>query len=141
MTNGIIGTYIFTFSALDTFLLIDYGFAFYKADSSLGTYALTGVSQTTHAGIRHLIAILRTGVTCRGDNLHQRGLVIFLIDITLLQTLGQMPGLLTVFRSQAHTHGQSDSLTDDGPVTIYTLPEFGFIIINYFIRKCLHIIL
>ena len=140
VTNRIIRADFTTFSALDTFFLINDRFPVLHGNRTLGADTLAGMCQTSHAGTGHLVTVLRAGIACRRNDLHQRGFIIFLINIALFQSLCQMSGMLTVLRAQAHTHGQTDALTDDRSVTINALPELRLFIVYDLIRQRLHII-
>ena len=99
VTNRIIRADFTTLSALDAFFLINNRLAVFHRDRTLGTNTLAGMCQAPHAGAGHLITVLRAGITRRRNDLHQRGFVIFFINITLLQTLCQMAGMLAVLRA------------------------------------------
>ena len=99
MANSIIRADLTTFSALDTFFLINDRFPILHGNRTLGADTLAGMCQTSHAGTGHLVTVLRAGITRRRNDLHQRGFVIFFINITLLQTLGQMAGMFTILRA------------------------------------------
>ena len=99
MTNCIIRADFTTFSALNAFLLINNRLAVFHRDCALRTDTLTGMRQTSHTGAGHLVTVLRAGIACRRNDLHQRGFIIFFINITLFQPLGQMSGMLTVLRA------------------------------------------
>ena len=99
MANSIIRADLTTFSALDTFFLINDRFPILHGNRTLGADTLAGMCQAPHAGAGHLITVLRAGITSRRNDLHQRGLIIFFINITLFQSLCQMSGMLTVLRA------------------------------------------
>ena len=99
VTNCIIRADFTTLSALDAFLLINNRLAVFHRDRTLGTDTLAGMCQAPHAGAGHLITVLRAGITSRRNDLHQRGLIIFFINITLFQSLCQMSGMFAVLRA------------------------------------------
>ena len=99
MANSIIRADLTTFSALDTFFLINDRFPILHGNRTLGADTLAGMCQTSHAGTGHLVTVLRAGITRRRNDLHQRGFVIFFINITLFKSLCQMAGMLAVLRS------------------------------------------
>ena len=99
MTNCIIRADFTTLSALDAFLLINNRLAVFHRDRALGTDTLTGMRQTSHTGAGHLVTVLRAGIACRRNDLHQRGFIIFFINITLFQSLCQMSGMFAVLRA------------------------------------------
>ena len=63
LSNGVIGTYGFTLSALYTFFLINNGFSFYDADGAFGAYLFAGMGHTAPAHIRYLVHLRLTGIT------------------------------------------------------------------------------
>ena len=99
MTNCIIRADFTTFSALNAFLLINNRLAVFHRDRALGTDTLTGMRQTSHTGAGHLVTVLRAGIACRRNDLHQRGFIIFFINIALFKSLCQMSGMLAVLRA------------------------------------------
>ena len=99
VTNRIIRADFTTLSALDAFFLINNRLAVFHRDRTLGTDTLAGMCQAPHAGAGHLITVLRAGITSRRNDLHQRGLIIFFINITLFQSLCQMSGMFAVLRA------------------------------------------
>ncbi len=141
VADGVIGTHILAFPALDAFLLVNHGLAVHHGDSPLWAYAVARMGYAAHAGAGDFIMVLRAGIAGRGDDLHQRRLIVFLIDIALFQSLCQMAGMLSVLRPQAHAHGQADALSDNGPVAVYALPVQGLFIIYDFVGERLHVIL
>jgi hypothetical protein len=141
VTDGIVRANLFALAALDALVLIDDRLAVLEMDGAPGADFLAGMCHTAHAGIGNLIPVLGACVAGGRDDLHQRGLVIFLCNITLLQTFRQMSGTLTVLRPQAHTHGQTDPLPYDSSVTVDGFPEFGLFVIYHLVGKSLHIIL
>ena len=141
MTNGIIGAYSLTFTALNAFLLINYGFAVHHSNGAFGTDALTRMGNTAHAGTGDLIFILRTGITGRRNHLHQRRFIIFLIDVAFFQPLCQMSRTLSVLRPETHSHGKTDTLPDNSPVTVNALKKLSLFIVYNLIGKRFHIIL
>ena len=138
MGNGIVWTDSLTLSAFDTFLLINIGLPVYHRNGSSGTNLIAGMCHTPHTFVSHFISVDRTGIAGGRNDLHQRGFVIFFVNITLFQSLCHM--YRHIFRSKAHTHSQPQSLTDNGSLSVHTLPVCGFRVVYYLIRKRLHIV-
>ena len=141
VTDGIVRTYLLTLSALDTFLLVDDGFPVLHGNRTARAHTLAGMRKAAHAGACHLVTVLGTGIARGRNYLHQRRLIILLVNITLLQPLCQVSRMLSVLRTQTHSHGKPDSLTDNCTVAVHTLPILGFFIIYDLVGKRLHVIL
>ena len=138
MGYGIIRTYRLTLTAFDTLLRIDHRPAVLHGNRPAGTDLAAGMRHTAHTVIRHIITVLRAGITGRRNDLHQRRLIVLLVDIALLKPLRQMHGL--ILRPQGKPHGETDPLTHNGPLSVDIL-IFRFFIIHDLIRKGLHVIL
>src|SRR5699024_7221470 len=110
--DRIIGTDRFALAALDAFFLIDKRFPVHHGDRAPGTDLLAGMCQTALAYIADLIFILLAALARRGDDLHQRRLIIFLGNIARLHARGQMDRL--VLRTEGQAHCQAEPLPYDG---------------------------
>ena len=84
--DGIIRTYGFTFSAFDTFILINTGFAIDHGNGALGTGLHTWVSHTASAHVADNIFVGRAGRTGRRNYLHKGRFIIFFINIAGFQS-------------------------------------------------------
>ena len=119
MGNCIVRTYRFTFTATNTFALINDRLAIYGADRPSRAYNLTRMCYTPHTTVCYTIFIFRAGITCRGNHLDHRRLVIFFVNIALLQPLCHMHRC--IFRAKRQPHRKPDLLS-----YYFTLPVNAF---------------
>ena len=76
--------------------------------------------KATHTFVCHFIAILRAGIAGRCDHLHERRLIIFLVNIALLHALTDLHRL--VLRAQRHSHRKPRALADNLALPIDVVP-------------------
>ena len=140
MADRVVRADSLAFTAPDTFFRINMGLPFTIETASLGAYLLAGMSHTAPAFVRNHVAVHRTGIACRRDHLYQRRFIIFLIDITLVQPLGQM--------GPAHSPAGGKVPWPYGCVplpppslSVNTVPVSRGFRSYYFIRQGFHIIL
>ena len=98
MRDRVIRTDRFAFSTFDTFLLVDDRLAVDHGNSAFGADLHTGMRHAAPAHIGDNIFIWRTGRAGRGDHLHKRRFIIFLVDIAGRKTVGKMHRL--IFRAE-----------------------------------------
>ena len=139
MADGVVRADSLAFTAPDTFFRINMGLPVHHRDRFLGAYFLAGMSHTAPAFVRNHVTVHRTGIACRRDHLYQRRFIIFLIDITLVQPLGQMDR--HILRPEGKSHGHTDTFRYHRPLSVNTVPVSRGFRSYYFIRQGLHIIL
>ena len=134
--NSVVGTDSFTLSAADTFFLIDHRASVDDGNGALGANLRAGVSNAAPAHITDFVFIRFTGIAGRGDHLHQRGLIIFFIDIAGFNSRGNMNCL--IFRAKGHSHSQTHSFAGDCPFPVNTFTVSCFFL-NDGVRNCFDI--
>ncbi len=120
MRYRIVRTHGLALSALDALLLIDDRASVLHRDRSSWTDFIARVRKTAHTFVSHLVSVFRAGIARRRDHLHQRRLIIFLIDIALLHALADLHRL--ILRAERHSHRKPRALPDDLALPVYIVP-------------------
>ena len=129
MRNRVIRTDGFAFSTFDTFLLIDDRLAVDHGNRAFGADLHTGMRHAAPAHIGDNIFIGRTGRAGRGDHLHKRRFIIFLVDIAGSKAVGKMHRL--ILRAERKSHCKTDPFAGDRALTVNTVTVFRPFLNNF----------
>ena len=136
---GIVRTDGLALSALDAFILIYVGFPPYHGNRVFGADLYTGVGKAALAHVADLVPSFLAGLAGRRNDLHKRGLVIFVGYIAGFHASGQMHRL--ILRAQRQSHGKSETLAHDRAGTVDAFSVFLGLFIYHLIWNGFHIVI
>ena len=122
MRDRVIRTDRFAFSTFDTFLLVDDRLAVDHGNRAFGADLHTGMRHAAPTHISDNIFIGRTGRAGRGDHLHKRRFIIFLVDIAGRKAVGKMHRL--ILRAERKSMARRILSLATGALTVNTVTVF-----------------
>ena len=120
LDDGVVGTGIPAFAALDALILVDMRLSAFDSNGPFRAGILAMAGQTALAGIRDLIVSRRAAVTGVFYDVHQWRIVVLLRDGTLLHPVAEQTVLR--HRPQGQAHSQPYALAYDSPFQKDGLP-------------------
>ena len=134
--NGPVRTDIFAAAALDTFFLINHGFAVFKPDGLFRANLHAGMRQTALAHIRNMKGFFRTFIAGKFDDVYQRRIIVFIGNGAFHNALGN--GGVLIDRAQGQADGKAQAFADDGALQKDALAMHGHFARHDFIRQLLN---
>ena len=131
--DGAIGALVGALAALDALILVDDALALDQGNGVLGAHLHTGVGQAALAHIGHPDLLGGAGVTGVGDDIDQRGLVVFLRDHAVLQLC--IRGRILTQVPQGQADGQTDALGHYGALHQNVLAVLGHLARDDFVGQ------
>ena len=125
LDDGVVGADVHAAAALDALLLVDGGAAGLPDDGVLGADLHTGVGQAALAQVRDLDHLFGAAVAGELDHVDQRGIVVLVRDVGVLQARDHAVVLVHAAGGQAD--GQADALLDDGAFQEDVLAQFALL--------------
>ena len=110
--DGVVGADVLATAALDALALVDDGLAVHLLNGAARAHGGAGMGDAAAALVGHHIGAVGAGGAGRGDHLHQRRLVVLLVDVGFGESVGDVGG--AVVGAQAQAHGQAQLLGHDG---------------------------
>src|SRR5699024_3011412 len=125
LDDGVVGAHVHAAAALDALLLVDGGTAGLPDDGVLGAHLHAGVGQAALAQVRDLDHLFGATVAGELDDVDQRGVVVLVGDVGVLQDRDHAVVLVHAAGGQAD--GQADALLNDGPLQEDVLAKFALL--------------